>query len=155
MDKKKLNERLSKKSERLGFIPEEYLAKFTTPTSAIIVEGKKDFTQYNNRDVSVVAWFEFLLGLTKLKGLRSLNRKYRLQFFSPLIVAPDAKYVGFAIRHQQDGTISFGGRVGSLLSVSGEQATLELLSYLQEAIKCNDEETRAYLQEYGVAEYEL
>jgi len=148
-------QRLAVESKKKLNLPDEYLLLLKTCTQAIVVEGRKDFTEHNNRDASVVAWFEFLKGLSLIDGASRINNRYRLQYYSPLLVAPDKKYTGMIIRHKQDGSVSFGGRISNVAEVSSEATTIELIAYFQEIVQEVDDELRAHLQEYGVAIYEL
>jgi hypothetical protein len=148
--KKRLEEQTVRK---FGTRPNKYILCITTPEKAYIVEGRKDFTQHNNREATMTAWFEFLLGLTKLAKISDLNRRYRLSHFPPYLHTPES-YYGLTMQHLQDGTICFGGRLISNCADDNQQTTLELISYFEEIVDVQDDEVRAHLSDFGFGIYE-
>ena len=134
--------------------PEKYILSIKTPKQALIVEGRRDFAEYNNRDASTVAWFELLHKLSKLIPLNIQNTKYGLLHYSPLLKLPEGSS-GMSIEHAQDGTVAFRGRIFSNCANNSEHTTLELFDYFKEIIAVNDDEVRAVLQEFCVGLYDL
>lgn len=141
------------RQKKLRTIPEKYILLIQTTTKAYVVEGQKDFTEYNNRQATMTAWFEFLLGLTHVTALASLNAKYRLSYFPPNITTP-SQFYGMTIQHVQDGTVCFGGRILSRCDISSEETTVELINYFEELQMCQDDETQAHLQKYNFMVYD-
>lgn len=142
-----------KRQDKLKTIPEKYILLIQTMAKAYVVEGRKDFTEYHNRQSTMTAWFEFLLGLTKINGLKTLNSKYRLSYFPPNFATPSQLY-GMTMQHVQDGTVCFGGRALSRCDISSEETTVELINYFEELQYCLDDEVQAHLQEFNFAVYD-
>jgi hypothetical protein len=147
--------RLAESQERVvGALPEKYILCIKTPTKAIVVEGRKDFTSHNNREATMTAWFGFLKSVTKVAGAGTLTTRFCLRHYPPMMKAPTQLY-GFTIENDQEGTIAFGGRISSHCAISSEQTTIELMDFLQEMVASRDEELQGLLQEYGVGVYDL
>ena len=147
--KKRLAEQQTRK---FGSSPEKYILCIGTPTKAYVVEGRKDFSQHNNREATMIAWFEFLLGLTKCEQASDLNRRYRLTHFPPGLHTPDC--YGLTMKHVQDGTICFGGRFMSDCVNDNEDTTVELIQYFEELADLQDDQLRAHLSEFGFGIFE-
>lgn len=141
------------RARKFGNPPDKYILCITTPTHAYVVEGRKNFTEYNNREATNTAWFEFLLGLSQLKALSALNRRYQFSHFPPGLSVPE-QYYGLTMQHLQDGTICFGGRFTSQCATNSGATTLELIEYFDELANMPDDETRAHLSEFGFGVYE-
>jgi hypothetical protein len=140
--------------QKQTFLPEKYVLLIKTPKKALAVEGRKDFTEHSSRDASTVVWFELLYKLSQLKGLETVNRKYRLTHYSPLLAVPEG-FSGMTITHEQDGTITFGGRFFANCAYSSEDTTLELFAYFDEALQVPDDEVRTVMQEFCVGMHDL
>ena len=138
---------------KLNILPEKYILLIQTPTKAYVVEGRKDFTEYNNRQATTTAWFEFILELSKISGLQTLNSKYRLSYFPPNISTP-SQFYGMTIQHMQDGTVCFGGRILSRCDVSSEDTTVELINYFEELQFFPDDQVQSHLKNYNFAVYD-
>jgi len=143
----------NERQHKLKTLPEKYILLIQTPTKAYVVEGQKDFTEYNNRLSTMTAWFEFLMGLVKIPALKTLNQKYRLSYFPPNIATP-SQFYGMTMQHLQDGTVCFGGRALSRCDVSSEETTEELINYFEELNYAADDEVQGHLQKYNFAVYE-
>jgi len=142
------------RQQKLKIIPEKYILLIKTPRKAYVIEGRKDFTEYNNRQATTTAWFEFMLRLSRLSGLDSLNKKFRVAYFSPIIAMPE-RFYGMTLQHVQDGTVCFGGRIFSNCETDSQATTVELLAYFDELAELCDEEVRAHLEEFNFAIHEL
>lgn len=149
--KKRLEEQ---RQSKLGVIPEKYILLIKTPVKAYVVEGRKDFTEYHSRQSTMTAWFEFMLGLTKILAMDNLNRRFRVSYFPPSIKSSEQLY-GMTIQHIQDGTVCFGGRLLSRCAVDNRETTTELIAFFDELNEMCDEEVRAHLQEFCFAIHDL
>jgi hypothetical protein len=135
-------------------LPDKYVLLIKTPREALVIEGRRDFAEHNNRDASTVVWFELLLKLTKTAALREINSKYGLTHYSPFLSVP-SEFNGMTIEHTQDGTVAFRGRMFSNCAVSSEDTTLEMFAYFKEVIASPDDEVRTVLQEFCVGLYDV
>lgn len=151
MTKQRLEENRQKK---LATIPQKYILLIQTPEKAYVLEGKKDFSEYNNRQATTTAWYEFMFSLAKHQSLTELNKKFRLSYFPPTLITPQELY-GMTLQHVQDGTVCFGGRLFSHCDLSSQDTTVELLAYFDELVMVLDEEVQAILQDFNFAVYDL
>ena len=150
-----LQARLAEQAQKKKLnLPDKYVLLIKTPKEALVIEGRRDFTEHGNRDASTVIWFELLLKLSGLAALQGINKKYGLVHYSPLLAVPSG-FSGMTIEHTQDGTITFRGRMFSKCNVSSEDTTLEMFSYFKEIISLPDDEVRMVLQEFCVGLHEV
>lgn len=148
--------RMTEEREKKQLIlPDKYLLLIKGPRHAIVVEGRKNFAEYNNREATFTAWFEFLCKLARCASLERINKIFRFAITNTGI-KPPPEYNVMVMEHVQDNILlCFGGRTASGANIDSQAATMELIAYFEEINKIRDDELQGILQEFGFGIYEL
>jgi hypothetical protein len=152
IDQKRMTEERAKKGL---ILPDKYLLLIKGPRRAIAVEGRKNFTEYNSREATITAWFQFMCKLAGCPAASKVNALFRMKIIKS-VIKPPPDYYALIMEHVQEGLfMCFGGRATSMANIDSQEATLELIAYFEQINAIKDDELQGVLQEFGFGIYEL